>query len=434
MTLRTRSPLVKPFTRRSLLSGALAASFVSCRKKLIIPDTLFPTGVTAGDASADAVLLSTLYRGERPLQLAVYKGSEVIDSRVVPTSDAGFAEVLIEGLLDDTRYEYVFSEEPDDSARSSVRGRFRTTHPKAAQENVLLGAVSCLRQTNPMPVMDRVAALDDLHAFLLLGDTVYVDGADTLEEYREKWHEGFTRPPHIAARATQNVIATWDDHEILNDANTELPSASQLREARTSFYERVPTRREAPDRIWRSVRFGKTVEVLVLDCRGERRPSAHEFISRAQLNWLKSRLADSDAMFKVIMSSVPMGQFVGALWAAFAPDRWEGYPHQREELLSFIEDHHIPGVLWVSGDFHLGLIGRLALQGLGSRALEVLVGPGSSDRNPSPIYPSGPQWDFTTGFNTYSTLAFDVAEYTVEIDFRDASDRVLFKKRYPLGP
>ena len=400
---------------------------------MLAPSALFPTGVTAGDARSESVLLSTLYTGQAPLNLAVYKGSELVTSRMVTPSERGFTEALVEGLLDDTSYEYVFSEDPENPAKTSQRGRFRTAYPDSGVQNLRIGAVSCLRQTNPMPVLDRVGARDDLHAFLLLGDTVYVDGSSSLEQYRAKWHEGLTQTPHVAARAAQSVIATWDDHEIINDANAEKLPGPQLEYARSAFFERIPTRRDAVGRVWRSVHYGKTLEVLVLDCRGERRPSAKEYISVAQMSWLKQRLSSSQAMFKVIMNSVPITAFGGALWQPFAPDRWEGFPLQREDILTYIDDHKIPGVLWVSGDFHLGLAGRVDIQGPGAKAIEILVGPGSSDPNPSPAYPTGPQWDFTSGRNTYSTFDFDVAEHAVEVDFRDATDQVLFSKRYVLG-
>ncbi len=415
-----------------MLGGALAVA--ACpRVYSVAPSALFPTGVTAGDARTDSVLLSTLYTGTAPVTLALYKGTQLVNSRIVAPSQNGFAEVLVDGLLDDTPYEYVFSEDPDDPKRSSQRGRFRTAFPESGLHDLRIGAVSCLRQTNPMPVLERVGERTDLSAFLLLGDTVYVDGSTTLEQYRSKWHEGLTQTPHVAARAAQSVIATWDDHEILNDANEEKLPATQLAAARTAFLERIPTRRDATDRVWRSIQYGKTLEVLVLDCRSERRPSAKEYISPAQMEWLKQRLSSSPAMFKVIMNSVPITSFGGALWQPFSPDRWEGYPLQREEILTYVDEKKIPGVLWVSGDFHLGLAGRVDFQGPGAKALEVLVGPGSSDPNPSPAYPFGPQWDFTSGRNTYSTFDFNVAEYAVDVDFRDSKDQVLFAKRYVLG-
>lgn len=122
MTFRTRPPIVKTLSRRTVLGGALATGLVGCKKKpVVIQNPLFPTGVTAGDASADSVLLSTNYQGQVPLQLAVWKGSELIDSRIVTPNEGGFVETLVEGLIDDTPYEYVFSEDPENPASTRDR-------------------------------------------------------------------------------------------------------------------------------------------------------------------------------------------------------------------------------------------------------------------------------------------------------------------------
>ena len=80
----------------------------------------------------------------------------------------------------------------------------------------------------------------------------------------------------------------------------------------------------APDRIWRSFRWGHSAEVFVLDCRGERRPSTRSvnptresvYISRAQMDWLKAGLRASPAVFKFIVNSVPIYGRPGGLEAA----------------------------------------------------------------------------------------------------------------------
>ena len=63
--------------------------------------------------------------------------------------------------------------------------------------------------------------------------------------------------------------------------------------------------RVAATRMWRSFRWGRTLELFVLDTRGERRPSTRhtphaEYLSPAQFAWLTDGLARSDAAFKFV--------------------------------------------------------------------------------------------------------------------------------------
>ena len=102
------------------------------------------------------------------------------------------------------------------------------------------------------------------------------------------------------------------------------------------------------------------------------------------MNWLKEGLRNSPARFKLIMNSVPISDFPGFFDAA-PEDRWEGYPAQRQEILSFIDVEEIGGVLWVAGDFHLASVQRVSVSGAGEKQHEILVGPGAQVGNPLAI-------------------------------------------------
>ena len=103
--------------------------------------------------------------------------------------------------------------------------------------------------------------------------------------------------------------------------------------------------------MWKSIRFGHTAEVFVLDSRSERRPSslassAPTYISARQLDWLKGALMASPCVFKVMLNSVPISQFP---FSVFNLDGWAAYAAQRRELLEFV-DANVKGVVWLSGD------------------------------------------------------------------------------------
>jgi phosphodiesterase/alkaline phosphatase D-like protein len=100
------------------------------------------------------------------------------------------------------------------------------------------------------------------------------------------------------------------------------------------------------------------------------------------MEWLKSGLESSTARFKIIFNSVPITDFYDLLGDVESIDRWQGFPEQRSEILSHIEESNINGVLWVSGDFHFGLISQVSPLGQsGDSMLEVLVGPSGSFLN-----------------------------------------------------
>lgn len=431
-------------SRRELLLalGAARALPLGGCAPASLPPGPFPLGVASGDAHPGGALLWTRYAGAAALEARVWagegaEGEPVLVVPAVPDGE-GFVRVEVDGLAPGTRHTYAFVEDAGLGAASPA-GHFRTAIAPDALEPLRVGAVSCTRWSHPMTTLERAGARRDLDAFLWLGDACYNDRALTPEAYRETWARTLSAPGQQAVRGAHALLATWDDHEFTNDWAVETLDPDRFRTAGSAFFEHVPMRRlpEAPDRLWRSVRWGRTAEFFILDARGERRPSTRltpeaEYVSPAQLAWLQRGLLESPAAFKVILNSVPITEFPGAFFQATAFDRWEGYAAQRTALLSFIEQHDIPGVLWVSGDFHLASCGRVSRSGPGSRAVEVLVGPGANVSNPSPTYPAPPQFDWSSGINNYATFDLDPLTREVTVRHHDAQDRVLAAHRYRL--
>jgi alkaline phosphatase D len=364
-------------------------------------------------------------------------GPRVFDMTVA-AAPGGYVHVDVPGLTAGRRYRYAFFETMDGApvARSAI-GRFRAAIAADTEETVLIGACSCTYNPFRPQTLEHAGTREDLDLFLLLGDTSYNDGSDSVDEYRDKWEESLGREGYLAVRAATSVLATWDDHEVDNNWNPETFDMAQAARARQTFFESLPLRRDAttPDRIWKRIRWGRTVEVFVLDCRGERVPSTRmgpmaTYMSRAQLDWLKAGLMESSAVFKVIANSVPIGDFPALFGAG---DRWEGYPAQRTEILDFIDDMGIEGVLWVSGDFHLGSIGNVGGMGApGANQLEVLAGPGAQLPNPLSFALGAPMWDFATEQNNYVTLGLDPATRELTVTFHRPDGGVLTTRSYTL--
>ena len=52
----------------------------------------------------------------------------------------------------------------------------------------------------------------------------------------------------------------------------------------------------------------------------------------------------SEAQWKIILNSVPITDMKDLLGPAIADDRWQGYPEDRSDILTFIEEEQIPNI------------------------------------------------------------------------------------------
>jgi alkaline phosphatase D len=272
-----------------------------------------------------------------------------------------------------------------------------------------------------------------LDLFVHLGDMSYNDGASVLSEFRDKWQRTLKDPGYRALLPSTGLYAVWDDHEFLNDVDPEAVAPALLEAARAAYLENVATAlREG--KLWRSFRWGKTAEFFLMDCRTERRPSTREtaqaqYLSPEQLDWLIRGVKASPARFKVLLNSVPITKMPAGVWGA-QNDRWQGYAAQREALLSAIEG--VEGVLFITGDFHLGLVMKVEQQGPRSRLWEVAVGPGGNGNNPLGLlaepgadaknreyaFPKA-QFAYATGSYGATTLTFRPRQRAVQVQFFD---------------
>lgn len=344
----------------------------------------FAWGVQVGDPGQGGAVVGarTTETEALTLRLAVAEGegwSELDATPDLLPGEGGEVQTTLSGLSPDTAYSLCFV--TADGARRSPVARFRTGQAADAPlRKIVFGATNCFGGNWPFPSL-QFAAEERLDFFLLLGDTVYADGAATQEEYRAFYEENFSAEPLRALFASTGVVATWDDHEVDNNWSWEEVSEEKFQAARAAFWEALPQGRgEGGTQIWRLIPWGPAVDLFVLDCRGERRDG--DYISEEQMAWFKAALSASTARFKIVLNSVPITDMTGWFGDALSQDRWQGY-EQRAEILSYIRDNGVTGVLWISGDFHLGMVNRVDMAGgPGDDQWEVLTGPAGSDVNP----------------------------------------------------
>ena len=382
----------------------------------------FAFGVTATDPGTSSITLATHFTTVNA-KIVIFQPmvNEIVQTLDAPLGNDGFIAIRINELAPGTTYQYAWLELVNGQpvGRSEI-GRFVTARPAENVMPIRIGAISCISRDYEFAVVDHCGRRRDLDMMIMLGDNVYCDGAETLSEFRDKYRDTFASREYKALRASTAMIATWDDHDVDNNWHAENVGAAKLRNARQAFIEHLAPQLLAPDQLWRSVRMG-AVELFFLDCRSERKPSVDRYISPAQMEWLKAGLLSSTAMFKIIVNPVPITD-MPLSWGPASFLRWEGYATQRKEILKHIDDNEIPGLLWLSGDFHLSFVGQVSKSGVGSNQVEVLAGPGAQSANPLAFTLDPPQFQYRTDKNNYLVLAVQPATRQIDIEYWDVGD------------
>lgn len=238
------------------------------------------------------------------------------------------------------------------------------------------------------------------------------DIAWTLEDFRHLWntYRGDEFFQHALERHT--FIPTWDDHEIVNnrywDYENDRPWSDDhplnddteritdvFADGIQAFWEYNPARVEYnPDadslldafKLWRSVRFGDLVEMPVTDERlysslppggdaaGQRQwgipPHAPERddadrtrLGFEQRDWLIEALTSTDATWKAWANELA----ISPLWLTFSDDMqlsrnydaWDGYTHERNEIMGRLTHDDVDNFVAFTGDMHTYLVSYL---------------------------------------------------------------------------
>lgn len=423
--------------------------------------TAFPLSPAAGGMRDDQVIVTGKATPEATVTLRVWRDGAtagqvvLVDERTVVADAAGFLQETVTGLAPDTLYRYAWfvGTAPTFTGRTVI-GRVRTPPPAGGKVQLRVAASTCTGSANeasraivaPFPALSAMAA-EEPDLVLHVGDTSYNDDAQSLAEYRQLWVRTLGELGYRDLLPAAGAYLTWDDHEVDDNFDPETIDPQRLADAKQAFFETLPVERGDGDRLWTSYQWGDAVEVIVTDLRSERLPSTREtaaphFISAEQMAFLKDRLQQSTATFKLVFSSVNIAN-LSPSWdipLAFA-DRWEGWGAQREELLDFIVDSGIRNVYFIAGDIHMGFVGRLEPEGHPyAKMWEITVGPGASEVNPlgsfyegsddeqrDGIFPCN-QFVFAHGRIQVATmLTLDPGNETLGVTFTDVTtDEVLF--------
>lgn len=342
----------------------------SCSRQIFNSDTGtdLSLGYVSGDVSVDSALVwlqavagsrVVLHYGREP-GLAQFQTTPV---RAVDAGADHSAIFSLDGLEPATRYYY----------RAMAQGRTAgpvasfVTAPRAEDNAKVTFCFSgdTRQGYKPFTVMNAVRAQRP-DFFLNLGDTIYADrngAARSLEEFWEKYRINRDDAAAQSCFAETSVYAIWDDHEV---EDNYLPGHPLAPIGRKAFLDYWPVRGPAsePEQIYRAVRWGRAVDLLVLDTRQYRAADRSTMLGRRQKDWFFDRLANSSATFKFVATTVPM--------AGGGQDRWDGYPTERVEILRYIRQKKIPGVVFMSADMHYAAVTRIPK---GNGLIDITAGP-----------------------------------------------------------
>jgi alkaline phosphatase D len=375
----------------------------------------FPDGVVSGDPTPKGISLWTRFdpsggggTGTVELEVATDKSfRHVVARQNVKTGAASnhAVKARVTGLKAHEQYYYRFASK---SADSPV-GRFRTALPADSQEDVKFAFFSCQDYSHGYYNALDAMADGDYDFVVCLGDYIYAETyhsvkggtavrddkigrenpqnpsivreAVTLADYRAKYQLYRTDPLLRAVHSKFPMVMLWDDHEVQDNyvgkpADGGLPpdkhfSLARKKAGRQAFFENMPAF-AGGTKLYRSLRFGSNVELVVMDQRTYRdnqpcddavvAPCAdynqpRDFLGATQMSWVKDKLKQSTAKWKVMANEVTVMPTRVLGGANYTYDNWEGYPQEREELLTYLRDQQIKDVVFVTGDIHTFITG-----------------------------------------------------------------------------
>ena len=205
--------------------------------------------------------------------------------------------------------------------------------------------------------------------------------AQTLDDFRGYYRYTLLDEPTKRFYQVCPQYFMWDDHEVHNDwFPGEQLSASKYQErdvntlarrSRRAFFEYspFPTGWLKAPRLYRQVSYGPALDVFLLDGRSHRGPNERgvqlderlgpltRMFGETQLEWLKRSLSASKALWKVIACPQPLAVMIGSKRGGFDGfSSGSNAPTGRElellELLKYIKEARVKGVVWVSADVH----------------------------------------------------------------------------------
>ena len=413
----------------------------------------FQFGVTAGEVNSSSAVLwgKAKKSGKYTLEVArnaKFKGSAA-QSVAAKKGHDNTVQKRVKRLRPNTKYWFRFVGKR--GTRSDV-GAFKTA-PKSKQNASIRFAWSGDQDFNPEPgkttpywnngeVLARMKA-ERNNFNVMLGDTIYSDSevpgrlqpiALSVKQKWAKYKVNLGNKSLQSLRRSAGFYSHWDDHEFVNDFspaessfdnNVNVNGHTLYTRGQTAFRDYAPVGWSKKNGLYRTVRWGRNLELFFLDERSFRSanadanhvcdnpqtgspdlaptapqttrnlfafvtPSLAQPVSQACLDTIRSpnrtflgasQLArflkdvkKSTARFKVVMNELPIQQYYTLPY-----DRWEGFEADRQRVLTGLQG--VNNVIFLTTDVHATLVNDARFQTLESGGakdsgiMDVTVGP-----------------------------------------------------------
>lgn len=310
---------------------------------------------------------------------------------------------VLRRLQADQLYEYeigyfLSETEPEDTRlnnadwNSASSGSFTTgATDEEAPRSIVVGSCRYLLKTFLGDFYDNrgdktfrsiVRQIDDgmrTDQMLMIGDQIYADDLNafnpdkTVAQFYKRYRYAFSQPWIRKLMSVTPTYMTLDDHEIEDnwpskatdkDLRTLFPVAIHAYQAYQLAHSPAISLRRGrldgtPKKLWYSYTDG-CCDVFITDSRTERSVgSEREMLGMDQTRILKRWLSDGSGKVKIVVTSVP---FFPDAANDEEKDKWSGFPDQRKELLTLIEEKSINKVIFLSGDIHASMSSELISQ------------------------------------------------------------------------
>jgi alkaline phosphatase D len=387
-------------------------------------------------------------------------------------------------------------------------GRFRTAPENTQAIRFLWSGDTCGQGWGINPNIGGMRIFDTMRQaqpdfFIHCGDSIYADSpiresqivpqtgeiwrnlvmpevakvAETLDEFRARYKYNLLDHNLRRFNAEVPTVWLWDDHEITDNWSptkdlfedpryTEKSILKLAGYGRKASLEYAPIRladADAAGRIYRKLAYGPLLDLFVLDMRSYRGGNNHNrqaepgaetaYLGREQLDWLKTGLKNSAAVWKVIAADMPLG-----LQSTDGTDRLKrkqfeslangdgpacGREFELAELLEYMKREGVNNTVWLTADVHYAaahfydpakarfqnfepfwefVAGPLNAGSFGPHALDDTFGPqvifqkASTVPNLSPLF----------GMQSFGQIDIDGGSRLMSVALKDIDGNVLF--------
>jgi len=291
-------------------------------------------------------------------------------------------KLMLQSLEPGTRYRYTVAQNTAETTGEFVTAPSPTdARPVRFSWSGDLGSRGHCRKPADGYAIFRALARIPSDFFLFVGDTIYADHvcgeavhepgydfvARRLADFWAKHRYNREDPAVQAYFRRASVYAIWDDHDVRD--NFAGPTEPLMEPGRRAFIDYFPIRppREEPGRLYRHFRWGALLEVFILDTRQYRSPNTavdgpgKTMLGPTQRRWLIDAVTASSAVWKVVVSSVPLSVPTGGRahdsWSNANPrgvpeEHSTGFAVERDGILRTLRQRGVKNLVVLAADVH----------------------------------------------------------------------------------